>query len=178
MALFTYGKPKMVIQQNLWLPGRFSIVWGVNLNAPAVNKDDIDIEYGKIVQLNQTGVDSNSYAIEDVSGSTTRFGVIVRTTDGGIGVEDEWISKPRTNTPLSVYSLTDNNNYVIAVPIMAGHSPSVGDQVYVNHEGSTTGAVETDDDGGSVALTGWTFASEAYQPTEGAGRAVLIQRKL
>jgi len=178
MALFTYGQAKAVTVQNQWLPGRFATVWGVNLNAPAVNPDGIDIEYGKIVGLTQSGLGSNAYTVADVTAQTTSFGVIVRTTDGGIGMEDEWISKPRTNTPLSVYSLTDNNNYIIAVPVLTGHSPAVGGQVYVNHEATTVGSVETADDAGSVALTGWVYASTAYQPTAGSGKAVLIQRTL
>ncbi len=178
--LFTYGDVKTVIKQNEWLPGVFATAWGVNLNAPATKAADLEIEYGEVVQLNQSGLGGNaSYNVVRVSGSTTAFGVIVRTTDGAIGLEDECVERPRTAQTLSVYPLANPDTFKIAVPVEDDETPVVGNAVYASISAGNEGAVRTDvGTSEGVAVTGWKFASTKYQPTKGSGYAVIIERTL
>lgn len=174
--LYTYGNRLTVTRQNHWLPGRFSTAWGVNLNAPAVKDPALAIEYGEIVALTGGGQGANAYVIGRVAGNSTRFGVILRTTDGQINMEGAWVETPRTHNPLSVYPLgTAPNYFTVAVPLQAGQVPVVGANAFVGVGAGVEGAVRTDATNG-VALTGWVFASTAYQPTDSNSLVVLIQK--
>jgi len=174
-TLSTYGNPKTVIRQNEWLWGRFATAWGVNLNAPVV-AGSVDIEYGKILKITQSGLNSNAYvgALPTDTASLS-YGVVLRTTDGQISMEGGFLERPRTNTPVSIYPLATANNFVVAVPLMAGQTPTIGNAVYVSHNAGSEGAVRTDDTN-ARAITGWTFASTAYTPTTSDSLAVLIQK--
>jgi hypothetical protein len=176
--LFTYGNVKTVPKQNEWLPGVFASAWGINLNAPATKASDLAIEYGEIVQLNTVGMAGNaSYKVVRVSASSTKFGVIIRTTDGQIGMEDEWLERPRAAQTLSVYPLSSPNSFKVAVIVEAGETPVVGEQVYVSYDTGEEGSVRiTAGSTVGIALTGWTFATAKYKPTKGVGYAVVIQR--
>jgi len=174
--LFTYGDVKTVPKQNEWLPGVFATTWGVNLNAPAVKASSLSIEYGEIVKLSSLGLVGNaSYKAERMASGTTTMGVILRTTDGQIGMEDTWIERPRSATALSVYPLASPNTFKIAVPVYTDQEPAVGGQVYVSYATDHEGSVRTDNTS-AVTATGWKFASTRYQPTKGAGYAVIIER--
>ncbi len=174
-TLSTYGNPKTVIRQNEWLWGRFATAWGVPLNAPVV-VGNVDIEYGKILSLTQSGLNSNAYVGALVTNADNLvYGVVIRTTDGQISMEQGFTERPRTNTPVSVYPLASPNAFVVAVPLMAGQTPTVGGAVFVSHNAGSQGAVRTNDTN-ARALTGWVFASTAYTPTTSDSLAVLIQR--
>lgn len=175
--LYEYGQPNMVIKQNQWLPGRFATTWGVPLTAPGVIAPTLSVEYGEILEISQSGIDSNSYVCTRVDSGTTDFGVLLRTTDGGINMEDGYIERPRVNTPHSIYPLGAPNYFMVAVPIVADQTVTVGNDVYVNYDGDTAGAVQTD---GSDAteLTDWVFASEPFTPTTSDDEVVLIQKSI
>lgn len=175
--LYTYGDVLGVSQQNKWLPGQFADAWGVNLNAPAVKATSLEIEYGEVVGISGGGINSNAYTIARVTEQTTDFAVVVRTTDGAISMEDEWIEAPRTHTPISVYPIDSANHYTIAVPLVDGETPTVGSAVYVSYNTDEEGAVRTDNTNGT-ALTGWVFASTKYQPTDSDDYCVLIRQSV
>lgn len=175
--LYEYGKVKDIIRQNEWLPGRFASAWGVNLNAPAVIALNLAVEYGEILEIAQNGVASNAYTATRVDDGTASFGVLLRTTDGGINMEDGFIERPRVNTPHSIYPCNAPNYFMIAVPLVSGQTPAVGGAVYVHHTGDDAGAVRTDATT-ATALTGWTFASLKYQPTKSSDYVVLIQKSV
>lgn len=175
--LYEYGKVKDVIRQNEWLPGRFASAWGVNLNAPAVIAPTLSVEYGEILEIAQNGVSSNAYTLTRVDSGTTSFGVLLRTTDGGINMEDGFIERPRVNTPHSVYPCDAPNYFMVAVPLVDGQTPTVGGTVYVSYNTDEEGAVRTDSTS-ATALTGWTFASTKFQPTKSDDYVVLIQKSV
>lgn len=176
--LFTYGDVPMVIKQNQFLPGVFVDAWGVNLNAPATKASNLSIEYGEIVELNKKGLTANaSYAIDRVDDATTAFGVVVRTTDGQISLEDQWVERPRSAQTLSVYPLISANKFGIVVPVAPSQTPTVGGAVYVRNVGDYAGAVQTaasSEGTAGTAISGWVFGSAKFRPTKGAGEAVII----
>lgn len=178
--LFQYGDTYTAIQQGKWLPGVFATTHSVNLNKAGFKAKSLEIEYGEIVGLTQNGIGANAgYNIARVASGSTLFGVIVRTTDGQISMEDDWIVRPRSKTAVSVYPLANVNNFMIAVPVRSGQTPTVGNDVFVSYANDWQGSVQTSagsTDG--IKLTGWVFASEKYKPTKGSGEAVIIQRVL
>jgi len=178
--LFEYGDIKTVPKQGEWLPGVFATAHGVNLNKAGFKPKSLEIEYGEIVSLTQNGIGDNAgYNIARVADSSTLFGVIVRTTDGQISMEDDWITRPRSKTAVSVYPLANVNNFMIAVPVRSGQTPTIGNDVYVSYASNWQGSVQTSPgstDG--IKLTGWVFASTKFKPTKGDGEAVIIQRVL
>lgn len=175
--LFTYGSPKMVIKQNEWLPGRFATAWGVNVNGTGVKASNLDIEYGEILKITAGGLGANAdYVCERVAALTTKMGVVLRTTDGQINMEEGMIERPRSANALSIYPLDSSNAFTVAVPIIAAQSVTVGAQVYVCIVDGSEGAVQATNANSALTLTGWVFASAPYQPTKGAGLAVLIKR--
>lgn len=176
--LFQYGDFKAVPRQNEWLTGVFATEHGVNLNKTGFKPINLTIEYGEIVALAQNGLDANAgYNISRVEASSTKFGVVLRTTDGQIGVEDDFIERPRSRTAVSIYPLASVNNFQVAVPVEAGQEPVVGGAVYVSVASGKEGAVRTSaGTNEGVALAGWTFATTKYKPTKGSGEAVIIQR--
>lgn len=178
--LFTYGTFKAIPKQNEWLPGVFATAHGVNLNKTGIKAPALDIEYGEIVKLTEFGLSApGAYKVERVASGTTAFGVILRTTDGQISMEEGIIERPRSRTAMSIYPLASANNFKIAVPVDSAQTPVVGDAVYVSYESGKQGSVRTNvDTNKGIALTGWTFATEKYKPTNGAGYAVVIQRTL
>lgn len=178
--LFTYGDTKTVPVQNQWLPGVFATAHGVNLNKAGYKVPTLAIEYGEIVALTQNGLNSSAgYNIARVKSGDTHFGVILRTTDGQIGMEDTFIERPRSATAVSIYPLSSANNFQVAVPVQDGETPVVGNGVFVSivagSEGSAREDVDTDK---GIAVTGWTYATTKFKPTKGAGYAVIIQRTL
>lgn len=176
--LFTYGDTKTVPKVNEWLPGVFATAWGINLNAPAVKASTLAIEYGEVVELGTVGLGGNaSYKVTRVDSGTTSFGVVLRTTDGQIGMEDTWMERPRSATALSVYPLASPNTFKVCVIVEDDETPVVGEQVYATYTDGSQGAVRTDvGTSEGVILTGWTFATTKFKPTKGAGYAVVIQR--
>jgi hypothetical protein len=178
--LFDYGQVKTVPKQNEWLPGVFATAHGVNLNKAGYKDADLSIEYGEIVELSQNGLDANAgYNVTRVDANTTVFGVILRTTDGQIGMEDEWVERPRSKTAVSVYPLASVNNFMVAVPVEEDEVPVVGEAVYVSVVDGSEGSVREDvDTDKGVALTGWVYAGAKYKATKGDGYAVVIQRTL
>jgi len=174
--LYTYGEVKTVTQQGDWLPGRFATAWGVNLNAPAVKASNLAIEYGELVKLVQKGLDSNAYTIERVAAGTTQFGVILRTTDGQVSIEEGFIERPRNTNVLSVYPLSAPNYFVVAVPIIASQNVTIGATPSACIVSGSEGAVQVGTGNGGIALTGWVFASKPYKPTTSASEVVLIQK--
>lgn len=177
MALFTYGLPKMVIKQNEWYPGRFSTAWGVNLNAPAVVKSGVTVEYGQIVTLETLSNGTASYQLDKVALGDSVFGVVARTTDGQVSMTANAITAPRADTPVSVIPLGAPNFYEVAVPVEAGEVPVAGSQAYVSVVAGSEGAVREDvDTNKGVILTGWFYAGAKYKPTKGAGECVIIRK--
>lgn len=178
--LFTYGTFKAIPRQNEWLPGVFATAHGVNLNKTGIKAPSLDIEYGEIVKLTEFGLDAPSaYKVERVASGTTDFGVILRTTDGQISIEEGIIERPRSRTAMSIYPLASANNFKVAVPVEAGQTPVVGSDVYVSYVADKEGSARTSaGSSAGIKLTGWTFATEKYKPTNGAGYAVVIQRTL
>ena len=178
--LFTYGDIKTVPKQNEWLPGVFATSHGVNLNKAGVKASDLSIEFGEIVAIAQNGLGANAgYTVTRVASTTSKFGVVLRTTDGQISLEEEWIERPRSKTALSIYPLANANNFMVAVPVVSGQTPVVGEAVFVSYETGKDGAVRTNvDTNKGIALTGWTFATAKFKPTKGAGECVIIQRTL
>lgn len=178
--LFQYGDTYTAIQQGKWLPGVFATTHGVNLNKAGFKAKSLEIEYGEIVSLTQNSINANAgYNIARVADSSTLFGVIVRTTDSQISMEDDWIVRPRSKTAVSVYPLANVNNFMIAVPVRSGQTPTVGSDVYVSYASNWQGSVQTSagsTDG--IKLNGWVFASTKYKPTKGSGESVIIQRVL
>lgn len=175
--LYEYGTTKDVIRQNEWLPGRFASAWGVNLNAPAVIATTLAVEYGEILEIAQNGVSSNAYTLTRVDNATTSFGVLLRTTDGGINMEDGFIERPRVNTPHSVFPCDAPNYFMVAVPVVTDQTPTIGSAVYVHNAGADAGAVRTDVTNGT-ALTDWVFASTKFKPTNSDDYVVLIQKSV
>jgi len=174
-TLVTYGNVKTVPIQNQWLWGQFATAWGVPLNAPTVS-GAVDIEYGKILKITQSGLNSNAYVgALPTDHASLSYGVVIRTRDGQIDMEEGFIERPRTNTTVSIYPLNAPNYFVVAVPLMAGQTPTIGEQAYVSHNAGSEGAVRTDDTN-ARELTGWVFASTAYKPTTSDSLAVLIQK--
>ena len=174
--LYTYGNPKTVIKQNEWLPGRFATAHGVNLNVQAVKAPSLAIEYGELVKLVSNGLDANAYSVERVAAGVTKFGVIIRTVDGQISLEDGFIERPRSNNTLSVYPLSAPNYFVVAVPIIASQSVTIGSQVYACIVSGSEGAVQATNANSAITLTGWEFASKPYKPTSSATEVVLIKK--
>jgi len=174
--LFTYGSPKMVIIQNQWLAGQFATAWGVNVNAVGIKATALAIEYGELVKLTETGMAGNSfYTVERVASETTKFGVILRTTDGQIGLEEGFIERPRGNN-MSIYPLAGANFFMVAVPIIASQSVTIGAVPYACIVSGSEGALQAGSANFGIALTGWAFASLPYAPTKGAGLCALITK--
>ena len=178
--LFTYGDIKTVPKQNVWLAGVFATAHSVNLNKTGYKAPTLAVEYGEIVELTQNGLGANAgYNIDRVASDSTSFGVILRTTDGQISLEEDWIEAPRSKTAVSIYPLADVNNFMVAVPVESGQTPTVGGAVFVSVANDSEGAVRTSaGTSEGLALTGWTFATTKYRPTKGAGECVVIQRTL
>jgi len=178
--LFSYGDIKMVPKQNEWLTGVFATAHGVNLNKTGWKASTLAIEYGEIVELTQNGLNAvNGYNVDRVASDSTAFGVILRTTDGQISMEEQWIERPRSKTALSIYPLASVNNFMVAVPVEDGEVPVVGNGVFVSIVAGSEGSVREDvDTNKGIALTGWTYATAKYKPTKGDGYAVVIQKTL
>ena len=175
--LYQYGKLPTVIKQNTWFPGMFATAWGVNVNATGVLGADIAIEYGELVKIAELGADASAnFSVTRVAADTTKFGVILRTTDGQINMEATAIERPRTNTPMSVYPLSASNYFRVAVPIIASQVVTIGAVPSACIVSGSEGAVQVGTGNGGIALTDWVFASKPFKPTGSNSEVVLIEK--
>lgn len=181
--LFTYGRLNKIatIPGANHLPGTYFNAYGIQYGAGAFNTTANSMEPGEpveIVSSNDKGY-SVKRATSSLTVATTAF--VLRDVMGVRVVEAGLFEEYVPGTPMTVVPASAPQGWAIVVPIVAAQSPAVGGQVYIGlgSGSSVLGGVYAAAQGGgsdTISLTGWTFGSTKFTPTNSASICAVIQK--
>ena len=186
---FGFGSGSMIVKRNGHFPGQVEGVLGQKLAVPGLNTHstyDTEWQYGfgetvKILDFKEGAYQFRPMITGD---NATQLAVIMRDTVGGVSIQDGPIPYGKSNVPVSLFLLSEENHWTITVPCAAIASVAVGGTPYVGlgTNGTTAGSYYGAAQGGggadSVALTGYEFKTLPFKPSDTNAYAVKIGKKL
>lgn len=186
---FGFGNGSAIVKRLGHFPGQQYGALGGRLVVPAMNTNstyDTEHQYGfgQIVKVLDFKEGAYQFRPMITSDNATKLAVIMRDIVGGNLLQDGPIPYGKSNVPVSLWLLEEEQYGSIAVPCAAIASVAVGGTPYVGLgtngtvSGSVYGAAQGVGGADSVALTGFEFKTLPYQPSDTAAYAVIIGKKL
>lgn len=187
---FGFGKGSAIVKRNGHFPGQQYGALGPRIVVPGLNTNstyDTEWQYGfgEIVKILDFKDGAYQFRPMITGDNATQLAVIMRDTVGGVSpLEQGPIPYGKSNVPVSLYLLSEEQHGPIAVPCAAIASVAVGGTPYVGLgtngtvAGSVYGAAQGGGGADSVALTGYEFKSLPYKPSDTNAYAVIIGKKL
>jgi len=186
---FGLGSGSMIVKRNGHFPGQQYSVLGGRLVIPGLNTHstyDTEWQYGfgEIVKILDYKDGAYQFRPMITGDDATQLAVIMRDIVGGATVTDGPIPYGKSNVPVSLYLLSEEQHGAMTVPCAAIASVAVGGTPYVGlgtngtTAGSVYGAAQGSGGADSVALTGYEFKTLPFQPSDTSAYAVVIGKKL
>ena len=187
---FGFGNVSPIVKSIGHFPGQQYSVLGPRLVVPGLNTDSsYDTEYqygfGEIVKILNYKEGAYQFRPMITGDNATMLAVIMRDMVGGVSPLTEGpIPYGKSNVPVSLYLLSEEQHSAISVPcasitaIAVGGTPYVGLGTNGTVAGSVYGAAQGIAGADSVALTGFEFKTLPYKPSDTSAYAVIIGKKL
>ena len=186
---FGFGNGSVIVKSLGHFPGQQYSTLGPRLVVPGLNTNstyDTEWQYGfgEIVKVLDYKDGAYQFRPMITGDNANQLAVIMRDIVGGSSVEAGPIPYGKSNVPVSLYLLSEEQHGAIAVPCAAIASVAVGGTPYVGLgtndtvAGSVYGAAQGGGGADSVALTGYEFKTLPYKPSDTDAYAVIIGKKL
>ena len=181
---FGFSSSYGIVKANGHFPGQIYGVLGVKIAVPAQidpTEEPYTFGFGEIVAIVKDS--KGAYLIRPIKTSDTSLpsmlGVIERNVVGGTDVSGGKIDDLKDNVAYSVWLLADIQYGKIVVPFKDTTSAVIGGQVYLGNGlgGTVAGAVYASSGTGKVAITGWKFDDEEFEPSFSSAKAVAIAQR-
>lgn len=186
---FGFGNGSAIVKRMGHFPGQQYGALDTRLVVPGLNTNatyDTEYQYGfgEIVKVLDGKDGAYQFRPMITADTATKLAVIMRDIVGGNLLQDGPIPYGKSNVPVSLWLLEEEQYGAIAVPCAAIASVAVGGTPYVGlgtngtTAGSVYGAAQGVGGADSVALTGFEFKTLPYKPSDTAAYAVIIGKKL
>ena len=186
---FGFGGVSMIVKKLGHWPGQQYSVLGPRIVVPGLNTDttyDTEYQYGfgeivKVLEYKEGAYQFRPMITEDTA---AKCAVIMRDIVGASVTTGGPIPYGKSNVPVSLFLLSDEQYALIPVPCALATSVAVGGTPYIGlgTNGTTAGSVYGAAQGASgvdsIVLTGWEFKTLTYKPSDTSALAVIIGKKL
>lgn len=189
MSKFVYGSLPRTLKPVGYLPGTITKAFGPRYVAVGILKQGEDpVEFGEFVAL--IDQDAKGYHVAPIDSDAfdgSPIAVVVRDIVGHSGLatiegENEIVHRPKSHVPLSLFIGDTANKGKITVITDGTTNPIVGATVHIGlGTGATVAGIAYATAQGIAGVdsiaSDWVFASTKFQPTNGAGFAVIVEYK-